>query len=201
MALTPYREVRAVAREPHSLPRDVLFRDYIRGEGDQEFLVKASPGRYEVTFLHPSRTVRIESIEAVDGLLRVRFPRGDWIVSGLVIKGAQTPAEPQPLNLPRRLPRPAMAHEAPAYAQAGQPLTLLLNVKGVATVRLHYRQVNQGDRFKTLEGTGTFTIPGTDVTARWDLMYYFEVLAENRSGWFYPDPATATPYFVVTTRP
>jgi len=201
VALTPYREVRAVAREPHSLPRDVLFRDYIRGEGDQEFLVKASPGMYSVSFLHPGRTVRTESIEAVDGLLRVRFPRGDWIVSGLVIKGAQPPAEPQPLNLPRRLPRPAMAHEAPAYAQAGQPLTLLLNVKGVATVRLHYRQVNQGDRFKTLEGTGTFTIPGADVTARWDLMYYFEVLAENRSGWFYPDPASATPYFVVTTRP
>jgi hypothetical protein len=31
-------------------------------------------------------------------------------------------------------------------------------------------------------------------------MYYFEVLAPNGSGWFYPDPAVATPYFVITTR-
>ena len=34
-----------------------------------------------------------------------------------------------------------------------------------------------------------------------DGMYYFEVLNSEKSGWFHPDPATATPYFVVSTAP
>ncbi len=32
-------------------------------------------------------------------------------------------------------------------------------------------------------------------------MDYFEVLNSEKSGWFYPDPANATPYIVVPTRP
>jgi len=28
-------------------------------------------------------------------------------------------------------------------------------------------------------------------------MYYCEVLDTNGAGWFHPDPATATPYYVV----
>ena len=49
-------------------------------------------------------------------------------------------------------------------------------------------------------GNDTFVIPGEHISARWDLMYYFEVLTAEGSGWFYPDPAAATPYFVVPTR-
>ena len=30
--LTPYLEVRAVAKNPENLPHDVLYRDYIRGK-------------------------------------------------------------------------------------------------------------------------------------------------------------------------
>ena len=44
LALTPYQEVRGVAKEPRNLPRDQLFRDYIRGEGDQVFSVKVATG-------------------------------------------------------------------------------------------------------------------------------------------------------------
>jgi hypothetical protein len=51
-----------------------------------------------------------------------------------------------------------------------------------------------------MEGAPTFTVPGNEISARWDLIDYFEVLNDAKSGWFYPDPATATPYFVVTTR-
>ncbi len=43
-----------------------------------------------------------------------------------------------------------------------------------------------------------FTIPGDDLAPNWDLMYYFEVLAADGSGWFHPDPALAVPYYVVT---
>jgi hypothetical protein len=31
------------------------------------------------------------------------------------------------------------------------------------------------------------------------LMYYFEALSDNGSGWFEPDPLTQTPYYVVKT--
>jgi hypothetical protein len=40
-------------------------------------------------------------------------------------------------------------------------------------------------------------IPGADISAKWDLMYYFEVLNKEKGGWFEPDPAVATPYYVV----
>jgi hypothetical protein len=200
--LTPYLEVRAVAREPRSLPRDVLFGDYIRGEGDQVFIVKAPPARYEVDVLAPNRTVRSETIESTDGRLRIRFPRGDWVVSGLIIKGPQSRLAPPSLRVPPRLPRPSMTHEPPRSAEAGKPLTLSLKIVGTAPamIRLHYRMLNQSDAFRTLEGNGTFVIPGEDISVRWDLMYYFEVLNTGQSGWFYPDPAAVTPYFVVTTR-
>jgi hypothetical protein len=66
-------------------------------------------------------------------------------------------------------------------------------------VRLHYRPVNQLAKFKTLEAKpgGVFQIPAEDVSANWDLMYYFEVLNDQKTGWFQPDPLVATPYYVV----
>jgi hypothetical protein len=202
IALTPYKEVRAVARVPYALPRDVLFRDFIRGQGDQVFLVKAPPAMYQVYFLSPDRTVRTESIAATDGLLRVRFPRGDWTVSGLVIKRSPAESAPPPFRSRRALPRPEVRHTPPPYAQAGKPLRLLIEVGGVAaaSVRLHYRALNQNEAFRTLEGNGNFTIPGEHIPSRFDLMYYFEILNDEKSGWFYPDPATTTPYIVVETR-
>ena len=71
------------------------------------------------------------------------------------------------------------------------------------TVRLYYRPVNQLARFKMLEAKpgARFTIPGADVSHRWDLMYYFEVLNSSNSGWFHPDPLRDTPYYVVKTAP
>ncbi|MBI4874035.1 MAG: hypothetical protein HY822_05310, partial [Acidobacteria bacterium] len=103
----------------------------------------------------------------------------------------------------RALPRPAFTHVAPKSAEPGKPLVLVLSVgppKDATTVRLHYRAVNQLAKFKTLEAPATrasFVIPAEDLSARWDLMYYFEVLNRERSGWFEPDPDRATPYYVV----
>ena len=202
LPLTPYLEVQAVARDPHHLPHDVLFGDHIRGDGDQIFVVNTPDADYDVLFLAPDRSVRSERIRATGGRLQIRFPRGDWTVSGLIVKGQRSRVQPSHLHVPPRPPRPAMTHQPPAAADAGKPLRLTLEIEGAAPalVRLHYRPVNQTEKFRTLEGNGSFTIPGGDVSVRWDLMYYFEVLAPNGSGWFYPDPAVATPYFVITTR-
>jgi hypothetical protein len=68
------------------------------------------------------------------------------------------------------------------------------------SVRLHYRAVNQLGHWKEMEaapGVG-FSIPAEDISDRWDLMYYFEVIDDRQFGWFYPDPLQETPYFVVT---
>ncbi|HPQ16204.1 MAG TPA: hypothetical protein PLP04_13300, partial [Bryobacteraceae bacterium] len=88
---------------------------------------------------------------------------------------------------------------------AGKPLPLTASITpatSVKAVRLHYRPLNQLAEFKTIENKGAkgaFTIPAQDISGRWDLMYYFEVLSTENGGWFHPDPAAATPYYVVTT--
>ncbi|PYT16207.1 MAG: hypothetical protein DMG59_11075 [Acidobacteria bacterium] len=102
--------------------------------------------------------------------------------------------------------RPAIQHRPPASAEAGRPVELELNISesaDVRTVRLYYRPVNQLAQFKMLEAKpgARFTIPGADVSHRWDLMYYFEVLNSSNSGWFHPDPLRDTPYYVVKTAP
>ena len=201
--LTPEAEVRAVARNPSNLPRDVLFRDFIRGDGDQVFQVRLPPARYRVTFLSPDRGARTQSLATDDGVLRIRFPGGAWTVSGLIVQRLDGPAAPPSLTIPAKMPRPVMTHTAPSMAFAGQPLTVSLGIDRSAYtgIRLHYRAVNQNERFQTLDGGPSFTIPGAQISSRADLMYYFEVLNRQRSGWFYPDPATATPYIVIATRP
>ena len=45
-----------------------------------------------------------------------------------------------------------------------------------------------------------FTIPAEHISPKWDLMYYFEALNDQGSGWFQPDPLVATPYYVVEVR-
>ena len=54
-------------------------------------------------------------------------------------------------------------------------------------------------QFKTLEHAASepsFTIPGEDLSANWNLMYYFEILNQGGGDWFQPDPQQATPYYV-----
>jgi hypothetical protein len=200
--LAPYQEIRAVARVPYSLPRDVLFRDYIRTDGAQEFVVRTPPARYEVLFLHPDRTTRTQVIDSAGDSLRIRFPNGDWAVSGLVIKGPASTLPAPALPRRRQLARPTFLHTPPGSALAGKPLLLSVRVGGAKpeAIRLHYRALNQQEKFHTLEGGPSFTIPSDHISSRFDLIYYFEVLNAEKSGWFYPDPATATPYFVVQTK-
>ena len=202
LALTPDLEVRGVARDPLNLPRDVLFKDYIRGEGDQVFIVKAPPGTYNVTLLDPDRNGRTETIEPIDGFLRIRFPRGGWIVSALVVKGPSSRLEPPALQIPPQMPRPSISHAPPRFAEAGQPLTLSIEVSGIAApmIRLHYRALNQNDQFRTVEGRGPFIIPGDDISARWDLDVQPRGAERRGIRVVLPDPRVTTPYIVVPTR-
>jgi hypothetical protein len=200
--LTPYQEVRAVARTPYSLPHDVLFRDYIRSDGARDFVIKTPPGSYEVIILHPDRTVDTQHMDSPVDRLNIHFPNGDWVASGLIVKGPRSSIAAPAMPQRQRLAPPAFVHRRPAFAIAGQPLKLRLQVTGArpTSIRLHYRALDQTQKFKTIEGGPAFVIPGEQISARFDLMYYFEVLNSEKSGWFFPDPSVATPYFVVETR-
>ncbi len=120
-----------------------------------------------------------------------------------MIKNDATPVPAIPA-LPKSLSRPQTAHTPPKSAPPNQPLTLTLQLtppKDARAVRLHYRPLNQLAQFKTLEqpaaSSVTFTIPAGDLPPNWDLLYYFEILNRENSGWFEPDPLVATPYHVV----
>lgn len=198
--LTPYLEVRAVAKDPKNMPHDVLFRDFIRGAGPQKFGVKVAPGEYRVALLHPDHTISELRLAASNGRLEIPMPAGDWSISGIVVRGGKpVPVPPAP----RALARPVFHHDMPAPAQPGQPLTLQLRVTGahVRAVRLHYRTLNQLEQFKTIEKAPgeDFVIPGSDISGGYDLMYYFEVLNDANGGWFQLDPLVQTPYYVAQT--
>lgn len=205
--LTPYLEVRAVTKNPTNLPHNVLYRDYIRGVGRQVFRAKTGPGDYTVRLLHPDRSEAVLHLKAEGGYLNIGFPEGDWSVSGIVIQDPKSKVPLEPQTLPKTLLRPAISHEQLREIDAGQPLTLKIRISPateVTRVRLYYRPVNQQAEFKSLEiaaGQDSFTIPGEDVSPKWDLMYYFEVLNRAGGGWFCPDPQTVTPYYVVKVRP
>jgi hypothetical protein len=68
-------------------------------------------------------------------------------------------------------------------------------------VRLHYRPTDPAAATQVLELAAkpevSFTIPASEITGNWDLQYFFEILHADGSGWFEPDPLTATPYWVV----
>jgi hypothetical protein len=207
MERTPYLEIRAAVREPKRLPANALFGDSIRGRGPQTFRIRAADGEYAVKFLAPDGSATEKTVAARGGVLDVAFPEGEWNVAGLVVTSSQARPAPVPQRWSRPLDRPAFAHTPPKSAAAGKPLPLALKVwplKDVTTVRLHYRAVNQLAKFKTLDAPASkasFVIPADDLSPRWDLMYYFEVLNRERSGWFEPDPDRATPYYVVKVEP
>ncbi|MDQ6662973.1 MAG: hypothetical protein M3Z23_01100, partial [Acidobacteriota bacterium] len=139
--LTPYLEVRAVARNPGNLPPDVLFRDYIKGRSPQRFAVKVAPGKYIVSLLHPDHSATELKLTAQAGRLEIPFPEGDWSVSGVVVKAILPPDAPALPPAPAVLPRPEMRHDKPSVASAGKPLALALSVSGdsrARRIRLYY---------------------------------------------------------------
>ena len=135
----------------------------------------------------------------------IPLPEGEWSISGLIVQGPKSKQPLTPQTFAKAVPRPAITHEVPAAVEAGQPLSVQVQIspgRDVSSVGLHYRPVNQLAKFKTIEnaaGRTSFTIPAEDVSPKWDLMYYLEVLNNEGSGWFQPDPHVTTPYYLVKT--
>ncbi len=112
--------------------------------------------------------------------------------------------------------RPALncRHAVPASFQPGRPLSLLLATSTSGghdpqiMVRLNYRHVNQGERWRSVEmqsadGGYRAAIPGDYTESPFPLQYYFELRRENESVWLFPGfNATLSnqPYYAVWER-
>jgi hypothetical protein len=105
--------------------------------------------------------------------------------------------------LPKPIARPQVTDTSPKTAPSNQPLNLTIQIpsaKDVPLVRLYWRAIDQSGPARVMEKPAapsvTFTIAQADLPPS-DLIYFFEILNHENSGWFEPDPATATPYHVV----
>jgi hypothetical protein len=112
--------------------------------------------------------------------------------------------------------RPSLdcSHKEPVSFSPGQPLSLSLaaSVMGeqdrAATMRLHYRHVNQGERWLSVEMASagddySAAIPGEYTNSPFPLQYYFELCHGNEMAWLYPGfnaTLSTQPYYAVWKR-
>ena len=104
--------------------------------------------------------------------------------------------------------RPAVSgrHAPPATFQPGRPLPVeFATEKKHASVRLHYRRVNQAERWQSgpMQSDGrhwTAAVPAEYTESPYALQYYFELKEAPEAAALYPgftEQLTGQPYFVV----
>jgi hypothetical protein len=108
-------------------------------------------------------------------------------------------------------PTVACRHTPPGSFQPGQSLALSLAVPqsgahvSPASVHLHYRHVNQGERWVSVEmqasGDGySAAIPGVYTDSTYPLQYYFELRGKTGAAWLHPafnSTLSNQPYYAV----
>jgi hypothetical protein len=119
-------------------------------------------------------------------------------------------AVPQVLAPPRR-PSSPCRHTPQEPFRPGKPLAVALTVGPVegqarpASVRLHYRHVNQGETYRTeemraQEDSWEATVPGKYTESPFPLQYFFELRDGSGRAWLHPGfeaNLCNQPYFVV----
>jgi len=101
-------------------------------------------------------------------------------------------------------------HTAASSFHPGDPLKLSLSVSGAApaSVRLHYRHVNQAERWLSMEmdgshGSYSAAIPGEYTRSPFPLQYYFEMVGGDGSATIHPafnSTLSNQPYYAVSKR-
>ena len=113
-----------------------------------------------------------------------------------------------------RRPSVACSHSLPQGFQPGKPLSVTLSLTGkdagavAPSVLLHYRHVNQAERWHSVEmeqahGSFQSAIPGEYTNSAFPLQYYFEFRRGSSEAWLYPAfNATLSnqPYFAIYNR-
>lgn len=106
------------------------------------------------------------------------------------------------------------SHTPQAALQPGQSFPVALKMPELSahelpsSVLLHYRHVNQGERWRSSEmehAQGIFrsSIPGEYTNSAFPLQYYFELRRGNSEAWFYPafnGTLSNQPYFAIYKR-
>jgi len=101
----------------------------------------------------------------------------------------------------------SLVHHPVLNASLGNALAISVKItapSGIKWVRLKYRSVNQEEEYKTLPMTATaekdmykVMVPADALEAKWDFMYFIEMMDNNGQGSIYPDVNKQTPYFIV----
>jgi hypothetical protein len=105
----------------------------------------------------------------------------------------------------------ACVHTPPEAFRPGDPLALSLAIAQTLApdaVVLHYRRVNQGERWKQAEMQADdnqfiCAIPGETTQSPFALQYYFELRGGNGAAWLYPafnETLSNQPYFAIARR-
>lgn len=139
-----------------------------------------------------------------DRLPEVRADVAD--LEGLLRKHGiqEKPLKPD-LSSPSTPEPPKIQHEPLTTAVPGADLTVSAQITSERPLRqvlLHYRPLNQTVDWKEVPmrraeaGRYETVIPGKEITARWDLQYYFEALVEG-GGRLWPSWEDGPPYVVV----
>jgi hypothetical protein len=112
------------------------------------------------------------------------------------------------VSAPSKRMADAVRH-APSHAfHPGQELSLSLQAQGATSARLHYRHVNQGERWVAAEmqsgGAGyTASIPAEYTNSPYPLEYYFELRNSSNCAWFHPafnSTLSNQPYYAIHKR-
>jgi hypothetical protein len=120
------------------------------------------------------------------------------------------PVRMVPRDADARLPLVTFVPRAPAVAAPDQDFAVQVKVvapAGVKWVRLRYRHVNQKEDYQTADmpldaQTGFYaaSIPASFIDARWDLMYFVEIVDPQGNGRIYPDLEAETPYIITSVK-
>lgn len=120
--------------------------------------------------------------------------------SGAGIMGAHYAVSPKTKSF-------TVIHHPVTSIVLGEPVTISVKLQakaGIKWVRIKYRSVNQEEEYKTLAMAATaekdtyrVTIPAAEIEAKWDFMYFIEMMDNRQSGSIYPDLNVQTPYFIV----
>jgi hypothetical protein len=142
---------------------------------------------------------RLTAIDADIALLEKRLPSA-MPTNDPRVKAAIAEAAGRP-----RRPSAAMRHRAQDRFRRRQPLELELTGPVLASVRLHYRHVNQAERWQSalMDRKGLAyvgAIPSAYTDSPYPLQYYFELNSAPDRAWLHPGfPAdlAGQPYYVI----
>ena len=147
-------------------------------------------------------------VTITDGRLEIAFC-GDWMIAAIILRDSAARINHTPVKPYKSEPNIQLKHNAVEEAACGQDLPLSITVSaenGIAAVNLCYSHMNQMRPLEKLtmtcikDGCYESILPGAYLDARYNAMYYFEVIDTNGDGRIFPDFRQRTPYYIVRVR-